>query len=50
MYGVLLAFSVVYTLFFAVCIVCLARGGMWWVKELRERGRRRAEAFVPATA
>lgn len=49
-YGVLLAFNVVYTLFFAVCIVCLARGGMWWVKELRERGRRRAAALVPATA
>jgi len=35
-YGVLMLFNVVYTLFFAVCIVCAARGLYWW-------GRRAAE-------
>jgi len=44
-YGVLMLFNVVYTLFFAVCIVCLARGVYWWVRELRER---RATAEVPS--
>ena len=36
-YGVLLLANVVYTLFFAVTIVCLARGLMWWGKWLLER-------------
>jgi hypothetical protein len=40
-YGILMVFQVVYTLFFAVCIVCLARGlGWWavhWLKAARER-------------
>jgi hypothetical protein len=38
-YGVLMVFNVVYTLFFSVTIVCLARGLFWWAKWLRERGR-----------
>jgi hypothetical protein len=29
-YAVLMEFNVVYTLFFAVCIVCLLRGLGWW--------------------
>jgi len=33
-YGVLLALNVVYTLFFAVCIVCLGRGMYWWGREI----------------
>lgn len=36
-YGVLLFFNVVYTLFFAVTIVCLLRGGYWWLRWLRDR-------------
>jgi hypothetical protein len=38
-YGVLMLFNVVYTLFFAVTIVCLLRGAFWWGKWLRERSR-----------
>lgn len=44
-YGVLMVFNVVYTLFFAVTIVCLVRGLYWWVRWLRER---RAEPVSPA--
>jgi hypothetical protein len=36
-YGVLMAFNVVYTLFFAVTLVCLTRGVSWWVRWLRRR-------------
>lgn len=36
-YGVLIAFNVVYTLFFAVTIVCLIRGLFWWGRWFRER-------------
>jgi enediyne biosynthesis protein E5 len=36
-YGVLMLFNVVYTLFFATCLVCLFRGGYWWLRWLRER-------------
>ena len=36
-YGILMLFNVVYTLFFAVTIVCLLRGLYWWAKWLRER-------------
>lgn len=51
-YGVLMVFNVVYTLFFAVTIVCLARGLYWWVKWLRERRTAAAEpgALALATA
>lgn len=45
-YGVLMLFNVVYTLFFAVTIVCFARGLMWWVMHLVER-RRSRRAPVP---
>lgn len=38
-YGVLMAFNVVYTLFFAVTIVCAARGAWWWFKWLRDPNR-----------
>ncbi|MEV4516543.1 enediyne biosynthesis protein [Dactylosporangium sp. NPDC049525] len=36
-YGALLLANVVYTLFFAVTIVCAARGLYWWAKWLRQR-------------
>ncbi|MGC5330182.1 enediyne biosynthesis protein [Micromonospora sp. DT62] len=39
-YGVLITFNIVYTLFFAVTIVCLARGLLWWGIWLRDRSRR----------
>lgn len=46
-YGVLMLFNVVYTLFFAVVVVCGLRGIGWWVAHLRKRAvDRRA---VPAT-
>ncbi len=38
-YGVLMLFNVVYTLFFAVTIVCLIRGLYWWAKWLFQRRR-----------
>ncbi|MEV6926536.1 enediyne biosynthesis protein [Dactylosporangium sp. NPDC051485] len=43
-YGVLMLANVVYTMFFAVTIVCLIRGAMWWVKWARERSRGTAQA------
>ncbi|HLX48019.1 MAG TPA: enediyne biosynthesis protein [Streptosporangiaceae bacterium] len=42
-YGVLMAFNVVYTLFFALSIVCAARGLGWWVAHfMKKRQQRRA--------
>jgi hypothetical protein len=35
-YGVLMVFNVVYTLFFAVTIVCVIRGAYWWIRSWRE--------------
>jgi hypothetical protein len=46
-YGVLMAFNVVYTLFFAVTLVCVARGAYWWVRSIRES---RQESRLPALA
>jgi enediyne biosynthesis protein E5 len=40
-YAVLMEFNVVYTLFFATSIVCLARGIGWWAAEIRKRRRER---------
>lgn len=40
-YGVLMLFNVVYTLFFAVCIVCLLRGLGWWAVHLVRKSRER---------
>jgi enediyne biosynthesis protein E5 len=36
-YGALMLFNVVYTLFFAVTIVCFCRGGYWWARALLGR-------------
>lgn len=47
-YGVLMVFNVVYTLFFAVTIVCVARGAYWWIRDLSERRRPAAAAVAPA--
>ncbi|MER7008906.1 enediyne biosynthesis protein [Dactylosporangium sp. NPDC000555] len=38
-YGVLMLFNVVYTLFFAVTIVCLLRGAYWWLRSMADRRR-----------
>jgi hypothetical protein len=40
-YGVLMLFNVVYTLFFAVCIVCAVRGAGWWVVSIANKRRER---------
>ncbi|WP_240981745.1 MULTISPECIES: enediyne biosynthesis protein [unclassified Streptomyces] len=42
-YGVLMLFNVVYTLFFAVTVVCAVRGIGWWVAHLVQK-RRASEA------
>jgi hypothetical protein len=43
-YAVLMAFNVVYTLFFATAIVCALRGLGWWGAQLRQRRRERLPA------
>jgi hypothetical protein len=48
-YGALMVFNVVYTLFFAVTIVCAVRGMYWWARWLRERRTGRAEEAQPPT-
>ncbi|MFJ6216189.1 enediyne biosynthesis protein [Streptomyces sp. NPDC092296] len=40
-YGLLMIFNVVYTLFFATSIVCAVRGIGWWVAHLAQRRARR---------
>jgi hypothetical protein len=40
-YAVLMAFNIVYTLFFATAIVCGARGLGWWVASLRKQRQQR---------
>lgn len=47
-YGVLMVFNVVYTLFFAVTIVCGLRGAGWWAAHLLQRRRERATAAAPS--
>ena len=46
-YGVLMVFNVVYTLFFAVTIVCIVRGAYWWIRHLLEQ-RQPAVVASPA--
>ncbi|MET8233600.1 enediyne biosynthesis protein [Micromonospora sp. NPDC005298] len=48
-YGVLMQFNIVYTLFFATTLVCLGRGAMWWLKWLRERRQPAVAAAAPAS-
>jgi hypothetical protein len=49
-YGVLMLFNVVYTLFFAVCIVCAIRGAGWWVAHLINKSKQRKLTLVDAGA
>jgi len=49
-YGVLMAFNIVYTLFFALCIVCAARGLGWWLVHLRKQWQQRRVEAVAAIA
>ncbi|MFI5845725.1 enediyne biosynthesis protein [Catenuloplanes sp. NPDC051500] len=49
-YGVLMVFNVVYTLFFAVTLVCLARGLFWWGKWFLDRRREADLRPVPSPA
>lgn len=48
-YGVLMQFNIVYTLFFAVCIVCAVRGCFWWARWLVQR-RQPVPPMQPPTA
>jgi hypothetical protein len=49
-YGVLMLFNVVYTLFFATTLACLLRGLYWWGAYLVERYRSQAAVVeTPAT-
>lgn len=49
-YAILMQFNVVYTLFFATCIVCLGRGVGWWVAHLIKQRRARKNAAGDNTA
>lgn len=48
-YGILMEFNIVYTLFFAVTIVCLVRGMYWWMRWLWQRRTERVRP-VPVLA
>jgi hypothetical protein len=48
-YGVLMVFNVVYTLFFALVIVCGVRGAGWWVAHFVGKSRARAASGAPGT-
>jgi hypothetical protein len=49
-YGALMSFNIVYTLFFAVCIVCACRGLGWWAVYLRQRRREQRAASETSAA
>ena len=49
-YGLLMAFNIVYTLFFATSIVCAVRGLGWWAAYLRNRRREQQTAGLAAPA
>lgn len=49
-YGALMEFNIVYTLFFATAIVCAARGGGWWAAYFIGRRRGRGQGEAPARA
>jgi hypothetical protein len=49
-YAALLVYNVVYTLFFALVIVCGVRGAGWWVAHFVGRSRAKAAAGTPKTA
>lgn len=47
-YGVLMAFNVVYTLFFALSIVCVLRGFGWWCAHFLAKQRQRSSDGIAA--
>jgi len=48
-YGILMAFNIVYTLFYALAIVCAVRGIGWWVASfISKRSQRQATTAVAA--
>jgi hypothetical protein len=49
-YAVLLVYNVVYTLFFALVIVCGVRGAGWWVAHFVGKSRAKAASDRPKTA
>jgi nitrate reductase alpha subunit len=49
-YAVLLVYNVVYTLFFALVIVCGIRGAGWWVAHFVGKSRAKAASEGPKTA
>ncbi|MFY1636731.1 enediyne biosynthesis protein [Solwaraspora sp. WMMB335] len=49
-YGALMLANVVYTLFFAVVVVCGARGIYWWMVHLRKRSQQRVATAPPVAA
>jgi enediyne biosynthesis protein E5 len=48
-YGFLMAFNIVYTLFYALCIVCAVRGGYWWVRYFIEKRKQQQQQPVAST-
>jgi hypothetical protein len=48
-YGVLMLMNIVYTLFFAVVIVCACRGLGWWTAHLWKKWREQQASTVAAT-
>jgi hypothetical protein len=48
-YAALLVYNVVYTLFFALVIVCGVRGAGWWVAHLVQKSRAKAAGGAPGT-
>src|SRR6266568_1054312 len=48
-YAVLMQLNVVYTLFFAVCIVCLGRGLGWWAVHFIKKSKERRAAGTTAS-
>ena len=49
-YGILMAFNIVYTLFYALAIVCAVRGIGWWVAHFIEKRRQQAASAVSAAS
>ena len=49
-YGILMLFNVVYTLFYATTIVCALRGGGWWVAHWRAQRRQSRQATTTTQA
>jgi hypothetical protein len=48
-YGIMMVFNIVYTLFFATSFVCAARGAGWWVAHFlnKRRAARAAQPMAP---